>query len=213
MANETLLCELSFNKIRSHYDQRFTTHQELKRALENNDVKEYVPLALGISDARGNYSANEHGLGPRILSESSPEQVFNVASRLFECSSANEVLSTIYNANLPYLKVSVGSEMSMMLHPEIFWVTNVRTIWAYLLVRHHWHVELANEELDLYREQDKDSEMHYDIWRDLHFIIEPYLRDLANLGNAESTHQNVEPGELTYLWADAIADSLYVEFT
>ncbi len=211
---EGLLPELDFFRVRDIYNDRYNTHQVLKAALERKDTEDYVDLALGIGrdNASGNYSAAEHGLGPRILSESTPERVFNLACSFLECKSAEEVLTKIYSANMPYLKISVGTEMSMMLRPEIFWVTNVRTIWSHLLMRHHWDVDLANEELSLYRKQARDSEMHYDTWHDFHFIIKPFLLELANLGNTEAANQNVEPGELTYLWADAIADELYNEF-
>lgn len=205
--------QIDYYVVREHSDRRFETHLELKRAFERNDIAGYVPLALGISNPRGNYSSAEHGLGPRILRSSKPERVFELASQLVACESPADIPVTIYRAKLPYLKISVGSEMSMMLRLHIFWVTNVRTVWAYLVIKHGGNRSLANEELKLYREHDAEAEMTYEIWREIHHLVGPSLATLGDLGAEESKKQNIEPGELKYLWADAVADRLYNECT
>lgn len=86
---------------------------------------------------------------------------------------------------------------------------NVRTIWVHLLLKHEWNRRLANEELELYRDNDRNSEMNYRIWRDIYLSLKPSLLKICEMGNKEAIRQSVEPGELKFLWADAIASSLY----
>ncbi|MBL7209202.1 MAG: hypothetical protein ISS52_03815 [Dehalococcoidia bacterium] len=205
--------DIDYSVVRDHYNHRVDIHRELRRAFEQHDISRYVPLALGISENAGNYSAAEHVLGPRVLQHSTPEQVFDLAARLFACNSPAEIPRTIYNAKLPYLKISVGSEMAAMLRPDVFWVTNVRTVWAHLVIKHDGDITLANEELSLYRDQDSDSGMDYSIWSEIHGLVGPSLLRLADLGSEAATKQNNEPGDLTFLWADAIADTLYVKYS
>ena len=205
--------DIDYSVVRDHYNHRVDIHRELRRAFEQHDISRYVPLALGISENAGNYSAAEHVLGPRVLQHSTPEQVFDLAARLFACNSPAEIPRTIYNAKLRYLKISVGSEMAAMLRPDIFWVTNVRTVWAHLVLKHQGHTTRANEELSLYRDPDRDSEMDYRIWSEIHGLVGTSLLRLADLGSEAATKQNIELGDLRFLWADAIADTLYVKYS
>ena len=110
------------------------------------------------------------------------------------------------------MKISVGSEMAAMLRPDQNWVTNVRTVYSSLLLRHQGYVIRANEELSLYRDQDRDSEMDYAIWRDFHQHLGDDLLQLATLGNRVAATQEIEPGGISFLWADAIANELYVQY-
>jgi len=172
-------------------------------------MTQYVRLALGITDANANYSAAEHNLGPKILSESTPERVFELAQALDACKKKSHVPDIIYRHGILYLKISVGSEMAMMLRPDDFWVGNVRTIWAHLLLKHKWNYDRANEELELYKDSDRDSEMDYRVWRDLYLATESSLATLVSLSNIEAQRQSVVPGRYKFLWADAIANGLY----
>lgn len=167
----------------------------------------------------GNYSASDpqKDLRPFILSENSPTMIFNLARDFIDkrkCNSANDVINLIYNEhNLKYIKVSVGSEIAMMLRPNRFWVGNVRTNWAHLLIKHGDDYELANEELELYRDEDRTSEMDYQIWAAIYPQLEVSLTRLANLGIDEAKKQKTklpkEKNRRSYLWADAIANALY----
>ena len=71
----------------------------------------------------------------------------------------------IYERSISYLKISVGSEIAMMLKPDIHWVGNKRTIWSHLLVKHGMNQRPANQELRLYYARDDDSEMDYSLWQ------------------------------------------------
>jgi hypothetical protein len=170
-----------------------------------------VRLALGMTNAHGNYSANEHGLGPRILNENRKpiERVFNLGLELFSCQSVDEVPKFIYSADISSLKIGVGTEMALMLRPNKFWVCNVRSVWAYLLIKHDWDRDKADEERSLYRSGDPSSEMSYDIWKEIYRIMGPCLDKLIIKGNRYANEEGIKPGKLKYLWADAIANALY----
>jgi len=129
------------------------------------------------------------------------------------CQIPAKVPEIVYKENLPYLKISVGSEMAALLRPDAFWVTNVRTIWAHLVMKHNNNVGLANEELYYYRTQDVPSEMEYPLWRDIHPLVGSSMQKLANLGSRLAREQGIEAGNLRFLWADAIADTAYNKYS
>jgi len=200
---------ISIEGVRNHYDDRVVIHKRLVKLLKGGNVKEYVNLALGIKDRRGNYSAAHYQLGPCILSENSPSSVFQLAEKLYSCNSVTHIPKIIYESNLPYLRISVGSEMATMLRPNKFWVGNVRTVWTHLLIKHGWNYEKAGEELKLYRNVDKDSEMEYRAWGDIYLSMEGNLNILIEIGNKHASQSGIRSGKLKYLWADAIANALY----
>ena len=107
----------------------------------------------------------------------------------------------IYDQNLKYLKISVGSEISMMLRPNKFWVANVRTIWAHLLIETGDDYQRANDALAAYRDPDGEttSEIEYSKWAEIHALLETNLKRLYALGVKEAERQGVTPGEQTYL--------------
>lgn len=211
--------QLDMSSVKNHYDERFRCHQKLVSLFSNNNTEEYLNLALGISDPCGNYSASEHHLGERILannSHNSHNAITNLAHSLFDANNTRLMLESIYRANLSHLKISVGSEMAMMLKPDVFWVGNVRTIWTHLLCKHNYDLNLANEELALYRDQNSDSEMYYKIWSEIYRLMN--VRDnssidkICDAANDVSLSQNVETGKLKYMWFDAISSGLYDKF-
>jgi len=204
---------ISMNEVLQHYEDRKHIHRDLVNFLKANNELEYVHLALGITDSIGNYSSDEHKLGPRILSETSTTKIFKLAKKLFNCSSVNHIPRIIYEANIPFLKISVGSEMAMMLNPNKFWVGNVRTIWVHLLIKHNWDYNKANEELELYRNDDISSEMIYKIWRDIYLSMETNLDHLIELANKSASHTGVTKGNLKYMWADAMANAIYDDYS
>ncbi len=203
---------IDYTAARSLYLKRFETHKQLRDFLDHGNVDSYIQLALAIKNPHGNFSAYEHGLGPRILASSKPDKVFLLAGQFDACKSPKEVSGAIRKANLAYLKISVGSEMAAMLCPDRFWVANRRTIWAHLVLKHGGSVSLANEELHLYAQGDLDSEMAYKIWEEIYLELGGNLAKLASLGSKEALKQNIPPGDLQYLWADAVADTLFNEF-
>jgi hypothetical protein len=100
-------------------------------------VRKFASPAFGITDAAGNFSAAEHRLGPQILHSRPARAVWELGMRLTACTEPAQVVDTIYAAQIPNLKISVGSEIGMMVRPESFWVANTRSIWAHLLVKHN----------------------------------------------------------------------------
>src|SRR5438132_675618 len=122
-----LIAELDMHEVREHYMVRERTHAQVRRLFDAGAVHDFVQLALGISDPAGNYSAAEHRLGPRILSESNEADVFTLATEIEACPITHHLPDLIYRHSLPYLKISVGSEIAMILKPNVHWVGNVRT--------------------------------------------------------------------------------------
>jgi hypothetical protein len=210
----TLIDDLDMREVRNHYLLRERTHTTLRALFASGQVDGFVRLALGISDPAGNYSAAEHQLrlGPRILSENSPQDVFNLAAAIEACPNTHHLPELIYNHRLKYLKISVGSEMAMMLKPDLHWVGNVRTIWSHLLIKHDWRLGRANEELALYRDGERDSEMDYFIWRDIYLALEQNVLTLARLANEVAANQAVAPGVFRFMWPDAVASFLFEQF-
>jgi len=202
---------IDYRIARELYDSRYGIHVRLLKAFQENAIHDYVDLALGINESGGNYSAAEHGLGPTILQQSSPERVFQLARRLYACQVPGEIPDIIYAENIPFLKISVGSEMAALLRPELFWVANARTIWAHLVMKHK-NVHTANSELRAYHE-DMPSEMAYYLWKAIYPLVGSSMTTLASLGTKIAQEEGVEPGIVRFLWADAIADTSYNEYS
>lgn len=194
-----------------HYLERKRTHLELRRLFDAGQVNEYVELALGMTNSAGNYSAYEHGLGRQILTYSNHRRVFDFAMALDNLPNVNHLPKTIYDEELPYLKISVGSEIATMLRPDVCWVGNKRTIWAHLLLK-HGSIARAKLELGLYDDNDRSSEMDYQIWRELYLLLEPSMVQLSKIATDVAREQSVTPGGIPYLWADAVASALFHHF-
>jgi hypothetical protein len=207
--------KLNMSSVKQHYDERIRCHQRLLSLLNDNRVEEYLNLALGVSEPCGNYSASEHHLGDPILANNSHHSIVALARSFLNEDSPRRMLISIQNANLSYLKISVGSEMAMMLKPNIFWVGNVRTIWTHLLCKHQYNLDSANEELKLYKEQNTQSQMYYPTWSAIYQSMNAKpssIDSVCKTANEVALIQNVEYGSLKYMWFDAIASSLYDSF-
>ncbi|MBI2716853.1 MAG: hypothetical protein HYX37_20755 [Rhizobiales bacterium] len=203
---------LNWRDIRRHYSERKKTHAELLRLFERREVDEFVDLILGVDDPTGNYSANDHELGPKILGNnlSSKKQVWGLASRFLTVTSGKDVPALIRNAAISYLAISVGSEASCMLKPDRCWVTNVRTVWTHLVFQYDGLFEKANEALRTFREKNPDSEMRYERWMDpFHRELLQTLDQVRLEGNRCAIEAGVRPGQVKFLWTDAIASALY----
>jgi hypothetical protein len=163
--------------VRRHYDERIKVHSLLRELHKEGSTLKFTNLALGISDPTGNYSAVEHGLGPKILGTNinAEKQVFNLADKFLTLNSARIVPEMVKAANLKYLQIGVGSEVSCMINPKVCWVANTRTIWAHLVIKHADNVGKANDELRLYREADVTSKMAYENWSAIHAELDVAL--------------------------------------
>src|SRR5437762_6626593 len=96
-----------------------------------------------------------------------------------------------------------------MLRPMEFWVGNARTVWVDLLIRNSWDFSVANEALSLYQDHERTSKMDYQIWSAIYPSLGASLIKLGRIGATEARRQKVATGELTFMWADAIASALY----
>lgn len=208
------LIDLDWREVRRHYDEREDIHHELTRLFRSDDVHNFVRLLLGISDRAGNYSANEHQLGPRILNNNTNGEgrVFDLAGKLINVESASMVPPLIRQAAINYLKIGVGSEASCMLNPRVCWVANTRTIWTHLVIKHADNFNKADEELKLYRDHNDSSEMAYRIWVAIHRELAVSMMRIASEGERLATKASVKPGKTKYIWADAISNALYSSY-
>jgi hypothetical protein len=200
--------------VRSHYDERIQIHRELLALHEQGRSRQFVALLLGISNTAGNYSAEEHALGPKILAENAnaERRVVDLAEKFITLKAARDVPRLIRGAQLRYLQIGVGSEASCMLNPDVCWVANTRTIWTHLVIKHADDFAKANEELKLYRNADVTSEMAYQMWAHIHQELAASMTRIAEEGERLARRARITPGEVKYLWADAIANALYDDY-
>lgn len=98
-----------------------------------------------------------------------------------------------------------------MLNPSVCWVANVRTIWSHLVIKHGGDLDRANEELGLYRDHDEDSEMAYQKWAAIHRELGASMSVLNGIGTTCAVEQDVAPGKIAFIWADAVANALYAQ--
>jgi hypothetical protein len=202
---------LDWPGIRAHYDRRVVVHQQLIALHREGPSLAFARLLIGLSDPIGNYSANQHGLGPRILASNprAAERLHALADKFLALQSAHEVPTLIHAANLAYFKVGVGSEASCMMNPNVCWVSNVRTIWTHLLIKHADQIKRANEELSYYRDDEADGEMIFKLWAAIHREMDTAMTRIAERAANLCRNAGIIPGPIKYLWADAVADALY----
>jgi hypothetical protein len=204
---------LDWTAVRRGYDVRAACHARLLKLHRSGNPDQFAKLALGIADAAGNFSAWQYGLGPKILAANlrAAERVLALAGQFLEVASAQRVPPLVREADLAYLRISVGSELSCMMHPRVCWIANVRTIWTHLLIKHDDSVDTANEALHYYRAEES-GEMAYKIWRDIHRELDTAMTRIAERAEGLATGAGTMPGPLKYLWADAVADAMYGEY-
>lgn len=202
---------LSWPEIASHFSERVTTSKYLAQLYMSNRIDEFAELAVGLNDSTGNYSANQYGLGGPILknNRNSQMQIFKLAGQFLKLKSARTVPEIINKAQIAYLGIGIGSEISCMMNPSICWVANTRTTWAHLVIEYDDNIGTANEALKLYRSSDTTSKMAYQIWADMHARLETSMTRLYEMGRPEALRFGIEPSQAKYLWADAISNNLY----
>jgi hypothetical protein len=206
------LSNLDMRQVRAHYLRRKRAHLRLHELFNRGDVHGDAQLALGISDDTGNYSAAEHGMGPLILARATEQAVFDLATAIDVCPTTNHLPGLVYEHAIPGLKISIGTEVAAMLRPRRYWVGNVRTIWSHLLVKHGMHERRANEELALYHDGERESEMTYQVWQHVYLRMEPDILALGRLAAQAAAARGVRPGRPRYLWPDAVASSAFDAF-
>lgn len=204
---------LDWGQVRAHYDERISVHKRLIKLHDGGLVDPFSKLLLGVTEAAGNYSAAEHGLGPKILATNAnaAARVAALGGNFRTLTKPRDVPKLIRGAALGYLAIGVGSEASCMVNPGVCWVANTRSIWTHLVIKHADDIAKADEELKLYREADPSSEMAYAIWSEIHRLLETSMTRIAKEGAKLATAASVKPGDVTFLWADAIANQLYAQ--
>jgi hypothetical protein len=89
------------------------------------------------------------------------------------------------------------------------WVTNERSVWASLVVKHDGNMDLVDSEYELYVNDDPNSEMHYSNWAALH----AELVGTSMVSLLEKARQSgvslPSDGETDFLLADSIASFMY----
>ena len=208
------LNSLNWLSVRKQYELRQKASAELLRLHAQRKLPQFIELLLGISDSAGNYSASEHGLGPKIIGENlnAEDRLYAISTDFLRVKSAHDVPPMIRRAGLRYFQIGVGSEASCMLNPQICWVANVRTIWTHLVIKHADNFQNADEELQLYRDSDVTSEMAYEMWQAIHGELAGTITRIAEEGSRLAKLANVKPGSVKYIWADAIANQLYADY-
>ncbi len=205
----SILQELDWAEIKAHYRNRVKEAKNLRDLFDAKNVSGFSDLALGMTTPTGNYSASEHGLGPKIL-ESNPNakgRIYSLAGKFIPLKDASTVPQLIREENLKYLRIGVGSELSCMMNPTVCWVCNKRTIWLYLAQTQG--LCKANEALQLFNEHD-DSPMAYESWQDAyHPELGPELKRVSEEGAKVATSRGAVPGDVPFLWADAIASNAF----
>lgn len=208
-----MLSHISMDLVKTHFNERVSTHHKLCQLLENNNIQEFVNIAVGIDEyiSNGNYSASEHSLGERIIGSN-----HNVYNRIF--SFAQQVYATQQRLNMPreirgldlsFLKISVGSEIAAMLKPDMYWVANVRTLWTQAYINNNFSINDANEYIRLFRQQPDPQDIRddYNMWSALYPTLENSLREIARIGNNFADEPT--PTNNIFLWADAICSELF----
>jgi hypothetical protein len=208
-----VLDTVDWQAVRDHYDERVETHERLVQLHEDELVEPFFRLAMGIESNSGNYSAAEHSIGPRVARENSNayQRVYDLAAQLQALTHGRGVPAIVRAAGIRYLAVGVGSELSCMVNPEVCWVANTRTIWTHLVVKHGGNFGRADEELRLYRDGEASSEMAYQVWAHIHRDLNKAMNTIADDGADLAEQDGVDPGDIKYIWADAIANFLYAE--
>jgi hypothetical protein len=206
-----LLKSLDWEEVASFYTMRVDLHRTAIALMNENRTEEFARLALGISDPAGNFSASRHRLGRLVLARNNNAagQVFKLARRLREEEIGWRAPEVIYAAAISYAKISVGSEIGLLVNPERMWVTNERSVWASLVVKHDGNMDLVDSEYELYVNDDPNSEMHYSNWAALH----AELVGTSMVSLLEKARQSgvslPSDGETDFLLADSIASFMY----
>jgi hypothetical protein len=193
---------LDWQSVRMQYDVRADISRRLIRLTNANPSSEFAQLALGITDPNGNYSARERSLGPRILAENqnAAERVMRLARAFSGLQDGEEVMDELRRAGIINLGIAVGSELACLINPAVCWITNRRTVWTDFLIRNRGNYQSANEAIRISAEQG---------WTDFHRETRRTLVSLADAGRILTQAADVLPGDLIFLWADAIANQLY----
>jgi len=213
MPDKSVLNALDWGKVEGHFRHRVKVSKELLRLLDDRKITAFAELAIGMTENAGNYSAAEHpSLRPRIAENPNwRERVYSLGTQFRTLTDPDDVRSLITKANLNYLQIGVGSEMSCMVNPNISWVCNVRTIWTHLAWTENPGV--AEKHLALYRESSSQSAMDYMSWAEVyHPLLRKTLPEVADEGAKRAKAVGIAPKGNLFLWADAIASYAYGKY-
>jgi hypothetical protein len=194
-----------WKKVLDHYECRMLIHQQLLKLHASNEITLFAELLVGVSNKEASYGASGRlRFGQKILGKNpdAAQKLFRVAEEFMDLKNGHglDVPGIIDNAHLKYFRIGIGSEASCMLNPDVCWITNTRTVWAGLVYEHG--LGQANEALQANKALG-DAKGHRKLLE--------YWPSIINEGNALSTKAGVTPpGKGKYIWADAIANALYM---
>ncbi len=203
--------KLDWEWIKKHYKDRVRAHQQITQFHTDGLATKFAEEALGIRNEHGNYSAREHGLGEKIfVNPNAAERIFKLAAEFEACQSPYEIPLLIQSAALKYLKIGVGSELSCMMKPSMFWVANTKSIWAHYVVVENGAFGRANDLLPYYGGFDLGADIAYKNWADIHSSMGISMKKIAEFGTQECpTFLEGKDDNFSYLWSDAISCNLY----
>jgi hypothetical protein len=81
-----------------------------------------------------------------------------------------------------------------------------------MLVRNGMNQQCANDALTEFYKGNSDEQMNYNLWPSLYLALEPDIRTLGQMAAEGAAKQDVTPGRYTYMWADAVATSLFNKY-
>jgi hypothetical protein len=206
------LATLEFTDVATVYARRLEAHRQIVSSLRSRRINVFVDLALGIENEYGNFSARLNDLARPILEHNTRRRIFEFGRKLEAWKNPATLPDLVYEQNLPYLKVGVGTEMAALLRPKDCWVTNIRTLWMHLVVKTGGDTRRATEALGLYtssRGDGGDDDYEYKYWRDLHPLVGRDLMRVAELSVPLAEAGQATIGEYPLLWADSIAAMLF----
>jgi hypothetical protein len=122
--------EFDWGAVQACYNDRKAACRKLRALFRGDDVDAFARYALGMVDAAANFSADEHSLGPKIFEHNlrAAKRVRELSLSLVEARDPRRVTALIRRADIAYCRVRVGSELSCMLVPEVYWVCNSRSL-------------------------------------------------------------------------------------
>src|SRR2546427_771476 len=112
----TILQRIDWQAVRGQYERRIMVSKRLRALHEQGKIKDFGQMAVGLTDPDANYSASEghRPLGPDILNSNmnAERQIFALAGKFISLAGARQVPELIKTAQIKYLFVGVGSEIS-----------------------------------------------------------------------------------------------------
>lgn len=182
------------------YKIRSNLHKKLLMLRSSGAVDEYLDLALGISDRLANYYSVEvrkQALLVRHLN--SPDLIMSMADKFLKLEDGRDVPTIVRDAGLLHVGLATGSEIACLLNPRTCWVTNRRTIWVHLFDSGGADAPKTDAKVSALKLYERPA---------FHIPVGITLAKLGEIHAARAHSEGIQT-DLTFLWADAVADGIY----